>query len=65
MQGGEQLAALEVDWLAGIPTILTCAARAFLVFATNLDDTVNLLGNREAAKTAGNLKGKRQDVDRG
>jgi hypothetical protein len=60
--GQKWLAALEVDWLAGVPTILTCAVGALLVFATNLEDTINLLGNREVAEAAGNLKGKWRDV---
>jgi hypothetical protein len=63
--GRKRLAALEVDQLAGVPTVLMGAAGALLVFTTNLEDTIDLLGNREAAKTVGNLEGKGQDVNRG
>jgi hypothetical protein len=56
------LAALKVYWLAGIPTVGLCAALAVAVFAANLEDAVDLLGNGEGAEAVCNLEGKWRDV---
>jgi hypothetical protein len=41
----KRLAALEVHRLAGVPTVSLCAALSIVVFAADLDDAVDLLGN--------------------